>query len=483
MLIRERLSLWYGTLCGFLLLTLSLLSYGFYVKSQYQDVDRLLILTGNHVAAGITTADRSYVLDADSNDVAIRLYFADGKLRRTSRNADLLPETDPTLPLERNAKPLMPLWIRLLPTLDALQKIPEHAAFGTVLIEGERWRRYVVRLERQGQVLGFLETLSPLGRLDEAIHTLLRVLLTLTLALAVLAAVLAWLVSGMALRPIARLTRTADQIAHSQDLSQRVERFPLRDELGVLARTLNHMLSSLEGAVKAQQHFFADASHELRTPITIVRGNLELMRRYPTMLPDEREDILHDAELEMSRLGRLVEDLLILAKKDAGIELLQENVPYSEVVLQAFRDAQQLRNGQEVHLENTAGVWVRGDPDRLKQLLLILLDNALTYTPAGGTVTVRTWVHNQRVITEVQDTGMGIPAEDLPHVFDRFHRSSEAKRQHPTGSGLGLAIAKWLTEQHHGEIQLKSTEGEGTCVSFNLGTLEQQPAIRSHPAN
>ncbi|GEM46828.1 sensor histidine kinase [Deinococcus cellulosilyticus] len=475
MLIRERLSLWYGGLCGLLLLALSLLAYGFYVKSQYQDVDRVLILTGNHVAAGIRAADRSYVLDADSNGVAIRLYFPDGRLRQASESGQDLPATDPTLPLERPTRPLMPLWIRLLPTLDSPVPLPDHAAFGTVRIEGERWRRYVVRLERQGKVAGYLETLSPLGHLDTATQALLRVLLTLTVVLAVVAAVLAWMVAGMALRPITRLTRTADHIAHSQDLSQRVERFPLRDELGILARTLNHMIESLEQAVRAQRHFFADASHELRTPITIVRGNLELIRRYPTMLPHEREDILHDAELEMSRLGRLVEDLLILAKKDAGIELVHEKVNYSEVVLQAFRDAQQLRTGQDLQLESSDDLWVEGDPNRLKQLLLILLDNALVYTPAGGTVTVRTRLHNNEVLTEVEDTGMGIPAEDLPHIFDRFYRSATAKQQNPSGSGLGLTIARWLTEQHGGTIAAKSAGQSGTCISLILPVLGSGP--------
>lgn len=468
MLIRERLSLWYGSLCGVLLLSLSLLSYGFYVKSQYRAVDEVLILTGNHAAAGLRAADRSYVLDADNASVSIRLYFPDGRLRQVSRGSENLPETDPTLPLERAARPLLPLWIRILPTLEENLKVPEQAAFGTLRIEGDRWRRYVVRVENASGTVGYLEALHPLGGLDQGTSALLRVLLGFTLALALLAALLAWLVAGMALAPITRLTRTADQIADSQDLSRRVERFPIRDELGVLARTLNHMLQSLEQAVHAQSGFFADASHELRTPITIVRGNLELLRRYPTMRPDEQKDILQDAELEMARLGRLVEDLLILAKKDAGMPLLKERVDFSEVAVQAFRDAQQLKTGQDLLMDIEQGLVLTGDPDRLKQLLLILLDNALQYTPPDGTIQLNAKKEDQNIVFCVQDSGMGIPESEQHKVFERFYRSSEAKRHNPSGSGLGLPIALWLVSQHQGTLDLQSETGKGTHVRVTL---------------
>jgi len=295
-------------------------------------------------------------------------------------------------------------------------------------------------------------------------------LILFALGLAGLSAALigGWAIAGGALRPIARMTSTASTIAHSRDLSHRIATPRHHGELGRLATTFNDMLTSLETAYQAQQRFVADASHELRAPLTAIQGNLELIRRHPEMSPTDRDEALAEAEREAVRLTRLVADLLALARADAGVALRHQTVDLDAVALDAFRSAGQLAHDQELALDTLEPVQVIGDADRLKQLLLILLDNALKYTPSGGHVTIglRQCVGGSEIT--VQDTGVGIAAEDLPRVFERFYRADPARSRDAGGTGLGLPIARWIVEQHRGSIHIASVPGKGTTVTVSL---------------
>jgi signal transduction histidine kinase len=266
------------------------------------------------------------------------------------------------------------------------------------------------------------------------------------------------------------MTSTASTIAHSRDLSHRIATPPHHDELGRLANIFNDMLTSIEAAYVAQQRFVGDASHELRAPLTAIQGNLELIRRHPEMPPADRDEALAEAEREAVRLTRLVADLLALARADAGVTLRHEIVDLDAVVLDVFQTARQLAHGQELRLDPFEPVQVVGDADRLKQLLLILLDNALKYTPSGGRVTMglRQCVAGSEIT--VQDTGVGIAAADLSRVFERFYRADPARNRDAGGTGLGLAIARWIVEQHRGAIQIDSALEQGTIVTVSLRT-------------
>jgi two-component system OmpR family sensor kinase len=246
---------------------------------------------------------------------------------------------------------------------------------------------------------------------------------------------------------------------------------PIRDELDRLAATFNEMLTSLEEAYCAQQRFVADASHELRAPLTAIQGNLELLRRHPTMPAAERAESLAEVERESSRLTRLVADLLALARADAGMKLSQHSVDLDAIVLESFRAAHQLAQGQKLSLDPFEPVRVRGDADRLKQLVLIMLDNALKYTPPGEQVTVGLQCCQASAEIRICDTGVGISGADLPHVFERFYRADPARSRDPGGTGLGLPIARWIVEQHGGTIELQSQLGQGTTVTVRLPRL------------
>ena len=235
-----------------------------------------------------------------------------------------------------------------------------------------------------------------------------------------------------------------------------------------MAKTFNEMLESIEAAYSAQQRFVSDASHELRAPLTAIQGNLELLSRYRSMPEAEREEALAEVTREANRLSRLVANLLALARADAGVPLKHRLLDLDEVVLDAYHEARQLSQGQVLTLDPFELIQVIGDEDRLKQLVLILLDNALKYTPANGYVTLGL----QRLETgskiTVRDTGVGISPEDLPHVFERFYRADPAHGRDPGGTGLGLPIARWIVEQHGGKITLESQPGHGTIATVYL---------------
>jgi signal transduction histidine kinase len=247
-----------------------------------------------------------------------------------------------------------------------------------------------------------------------------------------------------------------------------------------LAETFNQMLSSLQEADNAQKRFVADASHELRAPLAAIQGNLELLRRYPHMPAAEREKTLQMAEREAMRLSRLVNDLLTLARSDAGLPLREALVDLKAVAQEALTEARYLLKGQRLETQALEEVWVLGNGDHLKQLVLILLDNAIKYTPEGGTVRLALQAQRGQACLSVRDTGIGIPPEDLPHIFERFYRADPARSRNKGGSGLGLSIARWIVERHKGEVEVNSQMGQGTTVVVRL-PLQPRPSAARQP--
>jgi len=275
-----------------------------------------------------------------------------------------------------------------------------------------------------------------------------------------------WLLAGTALRPIARITQTARAIGDARDFDRRVTHSGPRDEVGRLATTFNAMLASLQEAYQTQRRFVADASHELRTPLTTIRGNLGLLERDPPIADDDRRAVLADLVGESERLSRLVADLLTLARTDAGRPLRHEPVPVSPLLADLCRRLGRSHPGRRIHREVANDVAVLGDPDALTQVLLIVLDNALKFTPPGGVVGVATTMADERVFIAVRDSGPGIAPEALPHIFERFYQGDAARTE--TGTGLGLAIAKALVETLHGDIRAESMPGRGSTFTLIL---------------
>jgi len=480
--IRLRLALWYGGLFALVLFLFGLYGYAFHARGYYDDLDRMLVTSAGHAAAEAASMHGEPHLVAGSGgfQVALRLYGPDGAPREASTSSKELPPVDPRAVLKTPGGPAFDPAAGLAPPL-AAPAAPSGSAFAMLMAGGERWRVYALPLSAQGSRIGYIEALTPLGQVDRSIQAFRLVLLLLGLAGLTIALATGWAVAARALRPIDRMVATAHAITLSRDLSARIDHPRHGDELARLARTFNDMLRSLDVAVRAQQRFVSDASHELRAPLTAIQANLELLRRHPEMTEADREEALDEAEREAGRLTRLVADLLALARADAGLPLAHKLVDLDVIVLDAFRAAQPLTHGQALTLEPFEPVQVEGDADRLKQLLLILLDNAIKYTPTEGAISVGLRQAGRSAEVMVRDSGVGIAPSDLPHVFERFYRADPARSRDPGGTGLGLSIARWIADQHRATISIDSQPGRGTLVTLRLPSADRDPRPSASP--
>jgi heavy metal sensor kinase len=313
------------------------------------------------------------------------------------------------------------------------------------------------------QVVGYVQTAANLGVLDDAKSQLLLILIGGGVAAVLLAALVGGMTVRQALQPLEAITQTALKITRADDLSRRI---PMdgapQDEVGRLGMAFNESLERLERLFNAQRRFLADVSHELRTPLTAIRGNVDLLRRMGGADPTSLDAIQSEAE----RMSRLVGDLLLLAQADSGnLPLARDRVELDTLLLEVFREAQMLAAGVHVSIGEIDQAVVIGDRDRLKQLLLNLVSNAVTYTPEGGRVTLGLARVNEFARIAVSDTGVGIPPDELPHIFDRFYRVDKARSRLMGGAGLGLSIAQRIAHLHGGRLEAMS-EGEGKGTTF-----------------
>ena len=368
---------------------------------------------------------------------------------------------------------------------DALQAAQNGESWmETATVEGERVLIYTVPILVEGQLTEILQMGRSLTTRDQSIRALGGNLLLAGMVAILVAFGLGWALAGMSLRPIHRLTQTAEAIGAERDFSRRVAHTGPDDEVGRLAKTFNAMLSELQAAyeqvgqaLEMQRRFVADVSHELRTPLTTLHGNVELLRREPPISAEDRSEVLSDMASESKRLIRLVNDLLALARADARRPLQNEPVPIKPIVEEVCRQARLLAPEREIDCEPLPDVAVWGQADALKQELLILLDNALKH--ANGPVAVTGESREGQVALSVRDSGPGIEPETLPHLFERFARGRASGSD--DGTGLGLAIAKALVEAQGGTLSIQSQPGEGSIFSVILPQAEVPQKVRPTP--
>lgn len=344
--------------------------------------------------------------------------------------------------------------------------------FETDIVSEETMLIYSRPVIVDSEVVYIVQVARPLTERNRSLQSLTTTLLIAGSLITLIAFGIGWLLSGLTLAPIHRITKTAKEIGEERDFSRRVDYNGPQDEVGQLASTFNAMLARLQDAfqkvehtLQMQRNFLADVSHELRTPLTTLRGNLGLLRHDPS--PEEQSDILNDMVDESDRLIRLVNDLLLLARADAGRTLAKESVDVSSLLEETIRQARQLDSRREIRLDAAPGLKVMGDRDAIKQMLLIALDNALKHSSSDVNVTAK---HDSTAIEiRVQDFGEGIAPEKLRHVFDRFYRGEEDAVI--PGFGLGLSIAKALVDGMDGEIDMESELGRGSIVKVQFRSV------------
>lgn len=471
MSVRFRLTVWYAAVLGVSLVGFAALVYTTLARTLEREVDDGLVNQTRDIVSNMVVfpsgVERTWQAVLPAIDVFgapslfVQLVSPTGQVTTRSLNLSEaeLPADDAVL--------------RTL--MDGL------AIFETVVVEGRSLRIYNLPLYVQGRPIGVLQVGRSLAPIEEALSNLRSTLAVVASSSLGAAVICGWFLAGAALRPIDRMSQAAAAIGASQDFNRRVEHHGTGDELGRLAQTFNAMLArlqdaysrleranrELEAALVVQRRFVADASHELRTPLTAIRGNVGLLQRVTDLAPQDRDETLADLAAEVERMSRLVNDLLLLARADAGQHLDLQPLDLQPLVLSAVRQARLLADGLSVELEDPVpDLWINGDADRLAQVLLILLDNAIKYTPPSGQVRVSVQRKGERVALGVSDTGVGIPPEELPRVFDRFFRG-DWSRPHG-GAGLGLSIAHWIVAEHGGSIRVESTVGQGTSATVSF---------------
>lgn len=462
MSIRLRLTLLYTSILACALIGFSLLSYTTVARNGLEVLTTTLSSKMRRIAA----APNLLLSDID----ALAFQYAGPEIYVQSRTAQ-----------GEVADRTTNLGERVLPF--ALATIGDQAigpSWSTIAeVNGERLLIYNQPLVQNGRLAGFLQLAASLTERERALAQLRRFLGAGNALIIGVAFAIGWLLASVGLRPIQRITETAQSIGASRDFSRRVQpmqgkaQFLGQDEVGQLAITFNAMLAELqsahlqtEEALAAQRRFVADASHELRTPLTTIRGNLGLLQRSPPIAEAERRSVLHDLVAETERLIRLVNQLFTLARTDAGRVLPCEPVSIKAVIGEVYRQIQLLAPERVITCETVDEVIAWGERDALKQVLLILLDNAIKHTPSPAQIAINAKAEPNQVVITVHDEGDGIPADKLPYLFERFYQVEAARNK--AGSGLGLAIAKALTEAQHGTLTVTSQPYAGSTFQVTL---------------
>ena len=356
----------------------------------------------------------------------------------------------------------------------------------------ETGRIYDVGKERLLLVAVNTDSGSPVSRVvaaasvhstDVAIRELLGTMLVVAPLLLLASVALAYVIAGRALRPVDRIIDEVQAISDGRSLHRRLPFEPSNDEMARLVVTLNEMIARLEKSFSALRRFTADASHELKTPLAVLRADVERAMSSRTARGDKMV-ALEEALQETTRMADLVESLLTLARADEGrFDLHRERVDLEPLVRDVFETASILGEaaGLTVTMDEPARAAVLGDRMRLRQLFLNLTTNAIKYTPRGGSVELSLTSHETTAAFSVRDTGAGISAADLPHVFERFYRADRARSRSAVGGGfgLGLAISQWIAEAHGGTISVRSRLGRGSTFTVSLPVLEEESHL--HP--
>ncbi len=457
--IRARLTLWYGSLLTLTFLILGGVGYGLLSYNLTHDLDTSLSGVARVLADQARRSGPAFF--PPNVDEAFRRFFGFSPWQRyfdmvvPPYGQDLQPPAHSgKLPLSPKARENAMAGFSTFETVHGLAPYPVRVLTMPV-IEG-------------GRVLSFVQVGMSLEMYTK---TQRRFLLTMAVLFPIgllLSAGGGWLLARRALRPVDRMAETARRIS-AEHLAARLEETGANDELNRLAHTLNAMLERLDASFHQIRRFSADASHELQTPLTILKGEIEVALR-AARAPDEYQRVLKSALEEIDRLTRLVEGLLFLARADAGVlRMDRQPVDLVQLVEDVYRQAKILADSRGIRLllGKMEPLSIQGDQERIRRVLLNLVDNGIKYTRAGGQVTLSLMRRESWASLQVADSGVGLSPEDREKIFERFYRSAEAHSQ-GEGSGLGLCIARSIVEAHGGKIELESTPGQGSRFTILL---------------
>lgn len=472
MSLRARLALLYTSIVGGILLLFGVAVYLAVSFSLTRQIDRILRRTVDDMwpKVYVDAAGDLKIDGADSMDLSPGMIF-----QVWGRNHGLLYSNLPQLQVSVDE-----------PGLNTSQPVIRDARLkstgGSVHL---RTISVPLVIGQGDRVVGIIQVATSMAVVDATQEALLVVLIFGVIISMIIAGLASWYSTGTALAPLGDVTKVALQITRADDLSRRIPyKGNPNDEVGQLINAFNQTLGRLENLFDTQRRFLADVGHELRTPLTVIKGNVDLMRRLGCMDDESMEGI----DSEVGRMTRMVTDLLLLAQAESGkLPLTVRMVELDTLLLDAMQQMSVLaRDRIKFKVGEIDQVLVCADPDRLKQVLVNLIGNAITYTPVGGEVTVGVGKVDKRARLTIRDTGQGIPADDLPHIFERFYRGEKSRTRQKDGKGfgLGLSIAYWIVRNHGGQIEVESTVGEGTTfiVWLPLAAGECKEELQELPA-
>jgi heavy metal sensor kinase len=503
--IRAQLMLWYTAVFALLILLFSIIFYTTLKASLASGIDTALQIRTQQIAAGVTVEGNKISIQditgdlpgldnnstpSQSNNSTSNTDQTDGpnSTSNTENQSGLQSDVNiGTLVRILNNKGQVfyssPAFSSLsVPTISITNPLHNIPWQGTVTAHnGQTVRLYSIALINNDHIFGVIQVGESLAQLTLTLQSITVALFVITPFVLLLGAIVSYWLAKRAFRPIFQLTRTARNIK-AGDLHQRVPVPPARDEVHDLALTLNEMIGRLDLAFTQQRRFVADASHELRTPVTVIRNITDVALVQPLAV-DEYVTLLRDINAESERLGHLINDLLALARADEGqIPLDQEEIRLDLLAcdVAATMEALAIERGITLNLEKMEPATVKGDTARIIQVMMGLVDNALTYTNVGGTVAINVETHEASASFSVRDTGIGIGAEDMPHIFERFYRADPARSRVAGGSGLGLAIVDWVVRAHGGSVSVESQVGQGSTFTVTLPLAASIPSSTSH---
>ncbi len=464
--IRSRLTALYVLLLGVVLILFSVFLYFYLSNRLYEGIDHSLLVSARVMAKtalmrsdevpfpGLEDFFNQFLESGDPNKF-YRIYDGSGTVDSKSKNLDASQ-----FPLTQDAY------------TNALKG--EKTYETSYIADSHPIRVINMPVLRDGKLVNVIQVGTSLQAVKETLKNLQIFLFTAVPAVLVLTTVLGRFMARRALRPVAQIIQTAKEIASGVDLSKRIADPNVKDEIGQLALTLNSMMDRLESSFTQMRQFSSDASHELRTPLTVLKGQSELVLSKERN-PEEYQDVLSSNLEEIYYMSKVLDDLFVLSRSDEKqIRLECRDVSLGALIEEVCRHAEVMASGKNIKITITSlePVHINGDAVKLRQMIWNLLHNGIKYTPSGGEVMITLEEQEEYACLTIQDTGIGIPEEHLPLVFNRFYRVDKARTRKEGGSGLGLSICKYIVEAHQGEIEVESASGKGSKFKIRLPKAE-----------
>ncbi len=476
--LRIKLTLWYVLILAILLTSFSSFLYLTLSKSLYRDVDNKLRSMAELIASesasplskfGFGNIDQALEASMNLKPIGKFIQVLDGS-GNIGRKSDNLKNVQ--LPISLNA---------LKNASKGLVTFETNQFFGTAPL-----RIVTYPVLEDNHITQIVQVASSLEDVEDALNTLLIILIIAGPLVLLVASLGGQFLANKALKPVDNITQTARMIT-SQNLNQRIKPLKVKDEISRLIETFNEMISRLDRSFRQIKQFSTDASHELKTPLTILKGEVEVAL-LKERSPNEYEQILKSNLEEINRMSQIVENLLILSRADGGdIHLKRDDLNLTEVLKEVVTQVNVLAQSKHLRIltsNHHEEIHILGDPLRIRELFLNLIENGIKYTEEGGSIQIHLskctsleegsqFGKPKGEVTEFvrvvfSDTGIGISKQDQERIFDRFFRVDQARSREQGGSGLGLSICKWIVEAHRGKIEVESELGRGSSFIVKL---------------